>query len=89
MKANKDFVMREIAGEHILVPTGKASEKLYGLVTLEGSGLFLWNLLQEECTEAQLLQAMLDEYEVEPDVAAADLEKFLTTLRESGLIEEA
>ena len=42
MKASKDFILREIAGEYILVPAGAASAKLNGLITLNELGWFIF-----------------------------------------------
>ena len=42
--------MREIAGEYILIPVGAAALEFQGIMTLNESGLFLWRMLQEECT---------------------------------------
>lgn len=88
MRASEDFVLREIAGEHILIPIGAAAERLYGLVSLNETGLFLWQLLREEQTESTLLHALTDAYEVEPQTAAAELRSFLAELRRVGLLTE-
>ena len=50
MKATKDMILREVAGEHILVPTGEAAIQFQGVITLNDSGLLIWNRLQEDCT---------------------------------------
>lgn len=88
MKANKNFMLREVAGEHILIPVNEAAKKLYGLITLNDSGLLLWNRLQEGCSQEELIQAMLDEYEVDRETAERDTEIFLQKMREIELLEE-
>lgn len=90
MKAIKDMVLREIAGEHILIPVGRAAERLYGFATLNDSALFLWRQLSEgERSEAQLVEALLDEYEVDRAEAEADVAAFLCKMKEASLIEPA
>lgn len=83
MKANKDMMMREIAGEYILVPVGEAAMEFQGIMTLNGSGLFLWRMLQEECTEEKLILALTEEYEVDIPTAQADVKKFLFQLEQN------
>lgn len=75
--------MREIAGEYILVPVGEAAMEFQGIMTLNGSGLFLWRMLQEECTEEKLILALTEEYEVDIPTAQADVKKFLFQLEQN------
>lgn len=85
-RANPDFVLREIAGEYILVPTGAAAARLNGLISLNHTGACLWKALQQSRTEAELAGALLAEYEVEPAAAAADVRGFLVRLQEAGVL---
>ena len=48
----------------------------------------IWEKLQNPVSKEDLLQAVLDEFEVERSVAAADLDDLLTTLREYGVLED-
>lgn len=88
MKTNKDFVLREIAGESILLPTGEAAQKMSGLIDLNESGALLWKRLAVECSEQELVNALLEKYDVGEAEARADVEKFIVKMRESGLIIE-
>ena len=47
MKAREEFMLREIAGEAILVPTGDAALEINGLISLNGSGVMLYRMLQQ------------------------------------------
>lgn len=88
MHITPGFVVRQIAGETIAVPSGPSAQSLSGLLALNGSGEFLFNLLQTEQTEDALVQAMLDTYEVDRDTATADVNEFLAVLRENGILIE-
>lgn len=88
MKVSQDFVLRDIAGEHIVVPTGAAASQIYGIMTLNDSGLLLWNMLKEGCNGEELTAAILAEYEVDEETAAQDVEKFLERLRQAGILVE-
>lgn len=82
------FVVRQIAGETIAIPAGPAARELSGLLALNGSGTFLFDLLQTEQTEQSLVQAMLDNYEIDPSTAQADVLEFLEILRMNGVLIE-
>lgn len=87
MRIKKKFVLREIAGEYVLVPVGEAARALNGIVTVNELGAFLWNLLQEEQTEQTLLNAVLDAYAVEEERARQDIRGFLQLLRDNHLMD--
>ncbi len=75
--ANPDFIYREIAGENILVPTGKAAEELYGIVSLNTTGKLLWDALQEKCTLLDLSYVLMKAYDLEQDQSIQDVKDFI------------
>ena len=88
MKTKKEYITRTIAGETVVVPTGDAAVRLNGMITLNETGAFIWNFLQEEHTKEELLAAVLEEFEVDEVCARADMEGFVTALLEHGMLEE-
>ncbi|SCJ35086.1 Uncharacterised protein [uncultured Clostridium sp.] len=86
MKINKEFILREIAGEYILVPIGDTSLSFNGLITVNDVGAFIWNNIEKSSSEEELLNLILDEYEVDKASAKEDLDEFLDKLRESEII---
>lgn len=87
MKIKKQLVKREIAGDTVLVPIGKTVYESNGLFILNEAGAFLWDRLEDAASEADLVAAMLEEYEVAEDAARADIRAFLDKIREMGIIE--
>lgn len=88
MKISEDYIIREIAGEYVVVPTGQAAVRFNGLITINEVGAFLWRKLQAGADEAQLLQAVLEEYDVEEAAAKADIAKFLQVLKQNHILEQ-
>ena len=86
MKIKKDFILREIVGDIVLVPINKSTSKFDGLITMNEIGKFIWENIESAKDEEELLQRILDEYEVERDVAKADLDEFLGKLKEIDII---
>lgn len=91
MKAMNEMVLREIAGEHILIPVGKTALRVKGMISLSESGCLLWQKLQEDCTENDLVDAILAEYDVDRATAEQDVKAFLDRLDSLGILvrEEA
>lgn len=86
MDIKKEFIVREIAGEYILVPYGQTTLGFNGIITMNELGRFIWENYENAKDEDELLQKILDEYEVEKDIAKADLDEFLQTLKEAEII---
>ena len=86
MKRNPDFLMREVAGTMLVVPVGTATESFEGMIALNDSGAFLWQLLEQEQTLDSLTAALVAEYEVSEEVARTDAESFVNRLISTGAI---
>lgn len=87
MKCNLQFVAREVAGEYLLVPVGKTTLDLNGMLTLNEVGAFLWEKLPEAENEAALVNAVLEEYEADRAEVEKDVSEFLGKLRELKIID--
>jgi hypothetical protein len=55
---------------------------------LDETGTFIWNLLRDPRSRAEIVQAVTEEFEVEPDLAARDVEAFLELLLAKSLATE-
>ena len=86
MQIKKEFVLREIAGDYIIIPIGSTALEFHGLITVNEVGVTLWKMLQEEVTMEDLVQGVLAEYDVEEEVAREDIQEFLDTLVSGGIL---
>lgn len=86
MKICKEFVLREIAGDYIIIPTGKTVLEFNGLITVNEVGASIWKMLQEETSFEKLVQGILEEYDVDDSVARQDVQEFLDKLVEGGIL---
>ena len=88
MKIKSGFVVRKIMDEFIVVPVGQRVTDFNGLITLNESGKFLWDILvAKDSTIEGLTDAMLEEYEIDRTTAELDVQKFVLILRQQELIE--
>ena len=86
MKIVKEFILRKIAGECVLVPTGTTSQEFNGMVTLSETAGFIWEHLEEaECLE-DLVRQMREVYEVDEETATQDAVGFISALMERGIV---
>lgn len=80
MKRNSGFLMRQVAGRYVLAPVGDTVKTFSGMITMNATGKFLWDLLEQDQTVDSLAQALVDNYEVELEKAKADVAKYLEPL---------
>ena len=88
MKVQKEFVLREIAGDYVIIPTGKTVLSFNGLITVNEVGADLWKMLQSEVTFDDLLHGILESYDVDEKTAREDIQEFLDTLIEGGVLDD-
>jgi hypothetical protein len=86
MKIRKELLKREVGGDVFLVPLGKTVYDSNGLFVLTELGAYIWDLLPQAETEEEILQNILQEYEVEEATARKDLTKFLDKLRDMNIL---
>ena len=86
MQIKKELIKRQIAGDTILVPVGKTVYESNGLFVLNELGAFIWDLLPQAETEADICKAILAEYEISEEEVARDVAEFLGKLKEMQII---
>ena len=86
MKLKLEFVLREIAGDLLLIPAGKTALDLNGMLTLNEVGAEIWKLLPEVETEDEIVARLLETYEVDEITLRADVSEFLASLRSLNIV---
>ncbi|MEE0060618.1 MAG: PqqD family protein [Acutalibacteraceae bacterium] len=84
MKNN--YLLREIAGEYMLVPLGNSCTSLNAMITFNETGAFIWKKLEEDLTNEQIAQAFTCDYNVTYQQALEDVEEFVAYLKEKNII---
>jgi len=88
LQACNGFVLRNIADEWLLMPTGDNIRQFGGTVLLNEVSAFIWEKLQQPVTRDGLLKEMLDEYATDEATAAAALDALLAEMKQMGIIQE-
>lgn len=85
MKLKDGFILRQVAGEYVVLPVGGDLD-FNGMITLNETGATLWKRLEQEAEMSDLTAALLAEYDVDEATAAVAAEKFVAKLREHGFL---
>ncbi len=81
------FKLMNIADEHLLVPVGEKAVSFKGVVTLTESSYYLLNLMYEPKSKSELVNDLVQEFDVDEDTAKADIDLFVAKLLDMGVIE--
>lgn len=87
MKIKSGFMLREIAGQWIVVPVGSRVVEFNNIMTLSESGAVLWHLLEKGAEEDELVTALLSEYDVDEATARNDVRSFLDSVSSKRLCD--
>lgn len=87
MKIKEGYKLREVAGNYIVVATGKASKEFNGMINLNETGALLWRTLEKGAEEKDLINALLAEYEVDEATATTGVKAFIEKVVGAGFVE--
>lgn len=88
MKIKEGFMLRQFGEEYIVVAVGDDAENFNKLITLNSVGKFIYDRLMTDCTEADVAEALIQNYEVDEETARRDAGIFIGNLAKAGLLDE-
>lgn len=86
MKIKDSFVLRSIAGINTVISTSTLSG-FDGMITLNETGVFMWNILKNGATADELINAVISEYDIDKETASADCNEFIKKLQSINVFE--
>ncbi len=86
MRIKEGFSLKNFEGQYTVVSD---NGELENTIVLTETALFLWNLLKEkDVTKTEMLNALLDNFDISTVLALGDIDVFLRTMRENGITED-
>jgi hypothetical protein len=88
MKVKSGFLLRCIAGSHVIVPIGDRVREFNGIITVNETGAFLWKQLEKGAEEDDLVHALMTNYDdVDEPLARRSVAEFLQSMKEADCFE--
>ena len=89
MKVIEGFTLRTLGKDRFLVPESMGLVNFNKMIVLNPTAAFLWEKVGDchEFTSQELVDDLLEAYEVEQDVAAKDVDTLLGQWKDAGLLE--
>ena len=86
MKLKQEFILRNIAGDNLLVPVRGLGDSFNGLITLNETGTFIYKQIEMEKDEGEIVMALMEEYNVTQEKATEDVEAFCDNFRRLNIL---
>ncbi|MPM90452.1 hypothetical protein SDC9_137573 [bioreactor metagenome] len=86
MEIKKDFNLRKIAGEYILMPKNTSQKGYNGLISLNEVEALVWENLEECKSEEEMISLITNRYNIKKSDAKKDLGDFLKQLEAADII---
>lgn len=87
MKIKSGFMLREIAGQWVIVPLGSRVVEFKSIMTLSESGAILWKLLEKGADEDEMVRALLAEYDADEALVRQDVHAFVESIVNKEICE--
>ncbi len=88
MRIKQGYKVRELAGENVVIMQGRSGADMTRVISLNNSSLLLWNnLLDVDFSADDVKRILLENYDVDETVAAADAQAWVEKMQQSGLVE--
>lgn len=88
MKTHPDLILREIAGEAVIVPIGSASEYFNGIIQCTDTAAFIWKQIDTCDTLDEIIIKCMEEYDVDRETAEKDVYGFMEAIYKEGMVTE-
>lgn len=89
MRINSNFIIRNVAGETLVVNQGTPDINLTRVISLNASAVLLWKQLQgQEFTLPDAVHILMNHYRIEYQQAEKDAGAWVEALRRCGVITE-
>ena len=86
MRIKNGFVLREVAGQIVVIATGEASKDFHGMIKLNVTGKVIWLALQEGLSEDEIAQRLQEQFDVDSEKALRDTQAFLQQMEGMGFL---
>ena len=89
LRIKDGFELKNIHGEYIVISKEKSILMPHNSIILTDTAVFLWNLLKnQDVTKAEMLNALIENFDISTVLALGNIDVFVRTMRENGIIEE-
>lgn len=88
IKIKQDYMYKKIAGQDIIIPVGQTGMNTNSMMTLKGSGAFVYEMFYKGATVDEVVKELTETYDIDEVTARRDTENFVEKLKELNMLDE-
>ena len=85
---NSDFILREIAGEYVIIPVGENNVFSNIMMAPNNTAVFLWKAFEQPSTIDDVIMKGLQEYDTTEDIIRKSIKKFINECLKNKILLE-
>ena len=82
----KGYILRKVGEAYMVMPTGPRMKEYRGMITLNETGSFLWDVLPDAAGPEELVDRLEEEFDADRPTLEADVAAFLAELTKWGIL---
>lgn len=88
MKIKDGFILKDVAGNKIVIATGEQRINFNGIITFNQVGAVVFDMLDGTNSVEDIVSRISEDYGVSYDIVKNDVEKLIEKMKNHNLIEE-
>lgn len=88
IRIKEGFVLRDVAGQAIVIAVGEASKRFHGMINLNSTARFIWKKIEAGDNVGKIVEDMVEQYDVAFEKAAVDVENMVTKMIDADIFEK-
>lgn len=85
-KIKDGFVLREVAGQAVVIAVGEASKNFHGMINLNETGKFIWQAVEQGLDVERISEDLTKKYKVDLETARRDTVRILEQMETAGVL---
>jgi hypothetical protein len=82
------IVTRKTGNEYVLVPIANNIADMDSVYTLNETGAFIWELIDGKMSVGDIIENLINEYEIDKENATADVFSFVENMKKYLILKE-
>ena len=87
MKIKEGFILRKVGTDHVVVAVGEASKAFHGMIKLNETAAFIWQLVEQGLELDEITDKMTETYDVDAETARRCAADFIAQMEENGVLQ--
>lgn len=86
MRLKYSFETMELDDGIVAIPVGEAAKEYHGVIKLNETAAFIFNLLQNDISEEEIVTALESEYKVAREKLIVDVKKYIDLFKTKDML---